>query len=81
MKLTPKSGRTHQLRVHMNYIGHPILGDKVYDKNITKDESNERMFLHAENLEITIPPKTSEKDSQRKIFRATMPKEFKDKIQ
>ena len=81
VKLTPKTGRTHQLRVHMNYIGHPILGDKVYDKNITKDKSNERMFLHAESLEITIPPKTSEKDSQRKIFRATLPKEFKDKIQ
>ena len=81
VKLTPKTGRTHQLRVHMNYIGHPILGDKVYDKTISKDESNERMFLHAESLEITIPPKTGEKESQRKVFSADLPKEFKDKIQ
>ena len=81
VKLTPKTGRTHQLRVHMNYIGHPILGDKVYDKTISKDENNERMFLHAESLEITIPPNTGEKDSQRKIFSAKLPEEFKDKIQ
>ncbi len=33
VSLFPKTGRTHQLRVHMNYIGHPILGDKKYRRN------------------------------------------------
>lgn len=80
VKLSPKTGRTHQLRVHMNYIGHPILGDKVYDKNITKQESDERMFLHAKSLEITIPPKRDEKNAQRMVFESKLPDEFERKI-
>ena len=61
VKLTPKTGRTHQLRVHLNYLNHPILGDRVYDKTITKAEAENRMFLHAQSLEITIPPKMVKK--------------------
>ena len=77
VKLTPKTGRTHQLRVHLNYLNHPILGDKVYDKTITKAEAENRMFLHAQSLEITIPPKNGEKDSQRIVFEAEIPEDFK----
>ena len=77
VKLTPKTGRTHQLRVHLSYLKHPILGDKVYDKTITKAESEQRMFLHAQTLEITIPPKSDEKDSQRMVFEAEIPEGFK----
>ena len=77
VKLTPKTGRTHQLRVHLNYLNHPILGDKVYDKTITKAEAENRMFLHAQSLEITIPPKNGEKDSQRMVFEAEIPEGFK----
>lgn len=64
--LQPKTGRTHQLRVHMNYIGTPILGDRVYGKE------SSRLFLHAHSLEITIPY------SSRKIFNAPIPDEFKE---
>ncbi len=39
--LHPKTGRTHQLRVHMHYIGHPIVGDPLYGTE------REHMFLHA----------------------------------
>lgn len=77
VKLTPKTGRTHQLRVHLNYLNHPILGDRVYDKTITKAEAENRMFLHAQSLEITIPPKNGEKDSQRIVFEAEIPEDFK----
>ena len=77
VKLTPKTGRTHQLRVHLSYLKHPILGDRVYDKTITKAESEQRMFLHAQTLEITIPPKNGEKDSQRMVFEAEIPEGFK----
>lgn len=77
VRLTPKTGRTHQLRVHLSYLKYPILGDKVYDKAITKAESEKRMFLHAQTLEITIPPKNGEKDSQRMIFEAEIPEDFK----
>ncbi|MFZ2275992.1 MAG: RluA family pseudouridine synthase [Candidatus Nanogingivalis sp.] len=80
LKLEPKTGRTHQLRVHLNYLGHPILGDKVYDKTISKSESEERMFLHAASLEITIPPKNGERDSQRMIFESKIPAEFEEEM-
>ncbi len=68
VELKPKTGRTHQLRVHMQYINTPIAGDRVYG-NAT---SAPRMCLHAHSLEITIP------GSERKIFTAPVPKEFKE---
>ena len=33
LELKPITGRTHQIRVHLSYIGHPIIGDKIYSKN------------------------------------------------
>ena len=47
--LKPRTGRTHQLRVHMAHIGTPIVGDKVYGKPDT------RMMLHAYKLELSLP--------------------------
>jgi 23S rRNA pseudouridine1911/1915/1917 synthase len=49
VRLQPQTGRTHQLRVHMEYINTPILGDRVYGK------PSKRLYLHASSLEITIP--------------------------
>lgn len=54
IKLAPRTGRTHQLRVHMLQIGHPILGDEFYRKN-NSDQKKERLTLHAEKLEFTHP--------------------------
>ena len=70
VELKPKTGRTHQLRVHMQYINAPIAGDRVYG-DVT---SAPRMCLHAQSLEITIPT------SQRKTFTAPVPKEFKELV-
>ena len=70
IELKPKTGRTHQLRIHMNYIGCPILGDKVYNP---KGRKADRMYLHAASLEITIPGKPH---NERKIFKADLPAEF-----
>lgn len=68
VKLYPRTGRTHQLRVHMRYINTPILGDKVYGKPA------DRLYLHAMSLEITIPV------GERRIFEAPIPTEFTDKF-
>src|SRR5260221_12855012 len=48
----PKTGRTHQIRVHMAFIGHPIVGDAVYGRRKVRLGLH-RHFLHAESLTLT----------------------------
>lgn len=56
MQLSPKTGRTHQLRVHMNSIGHPIAGDRVYRfKKLPEPHLLKRLFLHAFKLNFINP--------------------------
>lgn len=54
VKLTPITGRSHQLRLHMFSLGHPILGDKFYAHPVAKAFSS-RLCLHSESLQITHP--------------------------
>jgi 23S rRNA pseudouridine1911/1915/1917 synthase len=51
VELFPQTGRTHQLRVHLNYLGHPVLGDSVYGKKA----SFSRLALHAKDLGFNHP--------------------------
>lgn len=53
VRLMPKTGRTHQLRVHMLALGHPILGDPLYATGEVADYP--RMMLHSEELRIKHP--------------------------
>ncbi len=53
MRLFPKTGRSHQLRVHMREIGHPILGDPFYATGPARDYP--RLMLHAESLKLRHP--------------------------
>jgi 23S rRNA pseudouridine955/2504/2580 synthase len=60
MKLSPLTGRTHQLRVHMAAIGHPILGDPKYGTELSKPEGDlkeaaEKLHLHARSLTLPHP--------------------------
>jgi tRNA pseudouridine32 synthase/23S rRNA pseudouridine746 synthase len=59
IRLYPKTGRTHQLRVHCAHhdgLNCPILGDTLYGRHFSNDEERPpRMYLHAEYLEITHP--------------------------
>lgn len=66
LELEPLTGRTHQLRVHLVYLGLPIVGDLVYNPKQTGD----RMMLHAYKLEIVIP------EHKKKTFKAELPDEF-----
>ncbi len=66
VKLWPKTGRTHQLRVHLQYINTAIVGDKVYGHTKNAD----RLYLHALSLEVTIPT------SKREVFTAPVPTDF-----
>lgn len=74
VKLNPKTGRTHQLRVHLAYIKHPIVGDRVYNDRYSEKDS--RMFLHAKSLEISIPPNNTNTTSQRMVFESPLPNNF-----
>jgi 23S rRNA pseudouridine1911/1915/1917 synthase len=50
VELQPKTGRTHQLRAHMAYIGHPIVGDIAYGSTL----SSARIMLHAEKIAFSL---------------------------
>jgi 23S rRNA pseudouridine1911/1915/1917 synthase len=67
LELTPATGRTHQLRVHLAYQGHPIVGDVLYN-----GAPSERLYLHAHKLTITIPEKGEQ------TFIAPVPNAFSD---
>jgi 23S rRNA pseudouridine1911/1915/1917 synthase len=54
-----ETGRTHQIRVHMAYIGHPVLGDPVYGHSKTSEKGLSGQCLHARELKF-IHPRTGE---------------------
>ena len=70
LRLNLETGRTHQIRVHLAYIGYPIYNDPIYNK---KDSTEFGQFLHSEYLEF-IHPITKEKLN----FQIDLPKYFKD---
>lgn len=69
-----ETGRTHQIRVHMNYLGHGIIGDELY--GYVNEELINRQALHAYRLNFE-QPRTKEKLS----FEAKIPKDIKNLIE
>lgn len=65
LEMMPRTGRTHQLRVHLAYMKHPIVGDDFY-----AGTKAARLYLHASSLEITLP------NSERKVFVSKLPNSF-----
>lgn len=59
VRVMPKTGRTHQIRVHMSAVGHALAGDKLYGKKGTlvfeDDTKLNRHFLHAQSIEFKSP--------------------------
>lgn len=70
LKLTPKTGRTHQIRVHLNAIGCPLVGDALYKPRKMKLVDLGRIFLHSSRLEF------SDLEGNIKIFFSTLPQEL-----
>ena len=70
VQLRPKTGRTHQLRVHMQKIGHPIVGDPLYGKGAFGD----RLFLCAQSLTIKLP------SGEEKTFEIPTPEIFQQQM-
>lgn len=71
LEVMPKTGRTHQIRVHLKSIGNPVLGDKLYG---SKDDGFNRLMLHSYSLEF--------KNPEGKMLKIEIepPEEFKSRI-
>ena len=81
LRLRLETGRTHQIRVHMSYRGHPLLGDEVYGRGASEFERRHKALfsgqaLHAVALELT-HPRTEEKMR----FECELPDEFKKALE
>lgn len=71
-----ETGRTHQIRVHMSHIGHPIYGDTLYGYGDEEKELIDRQALHAYGLNFS-SPRTREKLE----LRASLPEDIKELIE
>jgi 23S rRNA pseudouridine1911/1915/1917 synthase len=73
--LRPKTGRTHQLRVHLLHLGHPILGDPIYGVHGVRFAEGRfteaTLMLHAKSLRILLPG-----DAESQTFSAPLPARF-----
>lgn len=70
VSLSPLTGRTHQLRVHMQYLQRPIVSDGVYGPSKPKALGFERVALHAHRITLTIP------SGEQVTIEALYPKDF-----
>lgn len=72
LEVSPKTGRMHQIRVHLTFIGHPIVGDKKYFlRGITRLDSARRQLLHAQSISFTLFGNTYD-------FSSPLPADFLD---
>lgn len=72
LEVQPKTGRKHQIRCHLAYLGHPIAGDKIYGfKNQLVLKGLTRQFLHASYLKIKLP------NGRIKEFKSELPEDLK----
>ncbi len=78
VELYPQSGRTHQIRVHLKYIGHPVFADFLYGGRKTSKKDRKllpRVFLHAAKISFVHP-----KTKKTVTFESKMPSDLSDLI-
>jgi len=78
LELKPETGRTHQIRVHLKYLGHPVVSDSFYAgrKTSRKDRAwCPRLFLHASEISFMHP-----KTGKRISFSSKLPQDLKDAL-
>lgn len=78
LELFPETGRTHQIRIHLKYIKHPIVADEFYAGRKTSRDDRKwcpRLFLHAAKISF-IHPKTGKRVS----FESSLPRELEEAL-
>ena len=75
LKVQPITGRTHQIRLHLVFIGCPVVGDQLYGKGGAKSPLS-RQFLHAHKLRFTLPG-----DAEPTDYMAPLPQDLTDFLQ
>jgi 23S rRNA pseudouridine1911/1915/1917 synthase len=73
VEVKPHTGRTHQIRVHMAHLGHPLVGDAVYGRSGTGEIAVDRPLLHAYKLAFSHP-----RTGQRLEFTAPVPNDMSE---
>jgi len=76
LRVFPETGRTHQIRVHLHWLGYPIVGDQLYVfKRQRSPQGVKRQLLHAEKLTVGLP------SGKRRTFTVELPEDFASVIQ
>lgn len=70
LEVNPLTGRTHQIRVHLAFLGCPVVGDQIYGRRKTSLETD-RFFLHASKLTIRLPG-----NEEATVFTAALPSDL-----
>lgn len=74
LEVLPHTGRTHQIRVHLAFVGCPVVGDRIYGRRGTQLPVR-RHLLHASQLQITLP-----EHDEHSIHKAPLPRDFLDVV-
>lgn len=75
LRVIPFTGRMHQIRVHLHFLGYPIVGDSLYTfKRKRQPQGVKRQLLHAEHLTLQLP------NEKRKTFTAPLAEDFQEVI-
>ncbi len=72
-----ETGRTHQIRVHMSYLGHALLGDTVYCSTVSQLEKKHSKYLNGQTLHALKLTLTHPRTKERMTFTSELPPDFK----
>jgi 23S rRNA pseudouridine1911/1915/1917 synthase len=79
LEVRPKTGRTHQIRVHMKFLNHPVVCDSLYNTGKPAPIGFTRLALHAKSIEFNLPTgKAGNLKGETIKVESPLPKEFKD---
>ncbi len=75
LELKIVTGRTHQIRVHLAHLGHPVIGDPIYGRKPTETTAGRRLALHASKIEFLHP-----ESGKMMVFESPLPEAFQEMI-